>query len=219
MAAGLEADAVDSGVDLGHSEDLLDLVGDVALGDVDGLAPEALRLREPLGVQVSDDDGRCTEELRRGRAGQADGARAGDVHGRAGSDSRGDRTVITRREDVREHGAAAHHVLVAAADVGRDDLQDDAVLAFAAHVLWIHPRSIPELELRIVDGLDFHLPRSDVGYGFVPCHLCVTSPSRALASEDGYPRPLARPWGTKSRFRELRLLPRRRGDPVRPSRR
>src|SRR2546422_11482627 len=79
MAAGLEADAVDSGVDLGHAEDLLDLVGDVALGDVDGLTPEAPRLREPLGVQVSDDDGRCAEELCRGRARQADGPPAGDV--------------------------------------------------------------------------------------------------------------------------------------------
>src|SRR2546426_12364799 len=48
----------------------------------------------------------------------------------------------------------------------------------------------PELELRIVDGLDFHLPRSDVGYGLVPCHLCVTSPSRALAE---------RSWATHGR--------------------
>ena len=84
MAAGLEADGVHGRVDLGHAEDLLDLILGVALGDVDGLAAEAARLRQALGDQVADDHDRRAEQLRRVGRRQADRARAGDVHRRAG---------------------------------------------------------------------------------------------------------------------------------------
>ena len=88
MAARLEADGVDGGVDLGHAEDLLDLVLRVALREVDGLAAEAARLRQTLGNHVADDDHRRAQQLRRVRRGESDGAGAGDVHGRAGRDAR-----------------------------------------------------------------------------------------------------------------------------------
>jgi hypothetical protein len=55
VAAGLEPHGVDRRVDLGHAEDLLDLVLGIALGDVDGLAPEALCLLEALRDHVADD--------------------------------------------------------------------------------------------------------------------------------------------------------------------
>ena len=76
MAARLESDRVDGGVDLGHAEDLLDLILRVALRDVDRLAAEAARLLEPLRDQVADDhDGRA-EQLRRVGGREADRARA-----------------------------------------------------------------------------------------------------------------------------------------------
>src|SRR5215208_7862008 len=54
---GLEAYGVDRAVDLGHAEDLGDLIRELrALADVDGLATERASLREPLLVQVADDD-------------------------------------------------------------------------------------------------------------------------------------------------------------------
>ena len=75
VAAGLEADGVDAAVDLGHAEDLLDLVLRVALGDVDRLAAEDARLLEPLRVQVADDDrpprrAAARSARRRGRPGR-----------------------------------------------------------------------------------------------------------------------------------------------------
>ena len=38
--------------------------------------------------------------------------------------------LVSEHETLRRGGAAAHHVLVAAADIRGDDLQDHAVLAF-----------------------------------------------------------------------------------------
>src|SRR5690606_13918750 len=64
VAAGLEADAVHRAVDLRHAEDLLDLLGQVAvLGEADRLAAERLRLVEPLLDHVADDHDRGAEDL------------------------------------------------------------------------------------------------------------------------------------------------------------
>jgi hypothetical protein len=41
-------------------------------------------------------------------------------------------------------GSSAHHVLIAAADVGRYDLEDDAVVTFAADVALVHARAVLE---------------------------------------------------------------------------
>jgi len=62
VPAGLEADRVDRGVDLGDAEDLLDLILGLALGDVDRLAPERARLRQALGDHVADDHDRRAQE-------------------------------------------------------------------------------------------------------------------------------------------------------------
>jgi hypothetical protein len=58
VAAGLEADAVDGGVDLARAaQDLLELLAQVVVGrQVDGLAAEAGRLAQPVRVHVADDD-------------------------------------------------------------------------------------------------------------------------------------------------------------------
>ena len=88
VAAGLEADGVDGGVDLGHAEDLLDLVLRVALGDVDRLAAEALGLLEALRDQVADEHHRGAEQQRRVGGREADRPGAGDVHRRARPDAR-----------------------------------------------------------------------------------------------------------------------------------
>ncbi len=52
---GLETHAVHRGIDLGHAEDLLYLAEEVLAAEVDGLAAEATRVREPVRVQVADD--------------------------------------------------------------------------------------------------------------------------------------------------------------------
>jgi hypothetical protein len=55
VSAGLEAHSVDGRVDLGHAENLLDLILRIALGHVDRLATKAAGLGEPLRDQVTDD--------------------------------------------------------------------------------------------------------------------------------------------------------------------
>src|SRR5690606_9525250 len=57
--------------------------------------------------------------------------------------------------------AAADHVLVRAADVRGDGLEDDAVRNLPADVGGVHPRTVLELEGRVVgvDDLDLAGPR------------------------------------------------------------
>jgi hypothetical protein len=71
-------------------------------------------------------------------------------------------------------------VLVGAADVGRDDLEDDAVLALAADVSLVDPRSILQNELGIVDGVDLDFAGLDIGDCLVTWHGCIT-PSLSLS--------------------------------------
>ncbi len=104
VAAGLETDGVDAAVDFRDAEDLLDLLGRAALGQVDGFAAEAARLRQAVLVQVADDHDGGTQQLGAGRRGQAHGAGAGDVDGGSDADAGGDGAVEAGREDVREHG-------------------------------------------------------------------------------------------------------------------
>src|SRR6266566_302426 len=292
MASGLEADAVDRGVDLRHPEELLDLVRDIPLGDVDGLAAEAAGLGQALGNEIAHDDHGRAQELGRVRTGQAHRPRPGDVDGRTGADAGGVGAVETGRKDVGEHGQvedllhrlifvgelekvpvgvgnhhvlglpanpATHvhvavggtgalgvdveadaglalfavpaapagdveghraevalldvldiapdldhlagdlvaedqalrrrgptpdHVLVRAADVSGDDLQDDPVLALSADVLWVDAWAVLEHQLGIVDGLDLDFPRTHVGDRLVTRHEAPSS-SRASAAPAG----------------------------------
>jgi len=55
---------------------------------------------------------------------------------------------MTQHQPSRRGCASAHHMLVAAANVGRNDLQNDAMLAF----------SVSQCEFRKVDGVNFDLP-------------------------------------------------------------
>src|SRR5699024_5511347 len=64
MPTCLEPDGVHGGIDLGLTDDLGNHVRQVrTAGEVHGLASEALRLAEPVGVHVSDDHHRCAQDL------------------------------------------------------------------------------------------------------------------------------------------------------------
>ena len=81
-------------------------------------------------------------------------------------------------------GAAADHVLVGAADVGRDDLQRSRRARIC--VLF------GQREFRIVDGLDFYFARSHIGDAAIACHS----------------HPPYLPSGGVSRQREMHVAPR-----------
>ena len=69
---GLEAHAIDGGINFGHAKDLLDLFGQRrALGQVDRFAAETVRLLETLSVDVADDHDGRPQEMARGGTGQA----------------------------------------------------------------------------------------------------------------------------------------------------
>src|SRR5215213_8126164 len=106
VAAGLEADAVDGRVDLARAaQDLLERAPDVVgLRQVDGLAAEAGRLAQAVGVHVGHDDHGRAQQVGRGGAGEPDRAGASDVDGRAGGHPGGVGAVVAGREDVRQHG-------------------------------------------------------------------------------------------------------------------
>ena len=59
-------------------------------------------------------------------------------------------------------GAAADHVLVAAADIGGDDLEDHAVFTFA----------FAERQFREVNAVDLYHPGAHIGHSAVACHVC-----------------------------------------------
>jgi hypothetical protein len=73
-------------------------------------------------------------------------------------------------------GAAAHHMLVGAADIGRDYFQDDRVLDAAA---------VRRLKLRIVDIADFHLAGPHVDDASVPAHTHSSYGFRCMDSVTG----------------------------------
>ncbi len=69
---------------------------------------------------------------------------------------------MTENEAWHRRGAAAHHVLVGAADIGGNHLENDTVLDAAA---------IRRLKLRVVDVADFDLTRPHVDDASVPAHI------------------------------------------------
>ena len=62
LAAGFEADGVNSRVHFGLSDDLGDLLLQIALRNIDRLAAKAAGMSQPLGVEVADDNDCRTEE-------------------------------------------------------------------------------------------------------------------------------------------------------------
>src|SRR5699024_8816297 len=64
VPAGFETDGVDGGVHLGVTEDLLEHVGElVPTREINGFATEGLRLAQPVGIHISDDDDGGPEHL------------------------------------------------------------------------------------------------------------------------------------------------------------
>jgi hypothetical protein len=55
-------------------------------------------------------------------------------------------------------------VLIAAADVGADNFQDDTMLAFAADVRRVDTRPVLHLQLGVLDFLDGDLSGAQVGH-------------------------------------------------------
>src|SRR6201999_4066732 len=78
--------------------------------------------------------------------------------------------LVPEDQSGRRGGTPADHVLVAAADVGRDDLEDHAVLALAADVGRVDPGAVLEFQLGVGDVLYFDLARLDVGNRSVSAH-------------------------------------------------
>ena len=74
VAARFEADAIDGVIHFGHADDLRDLVAERGfLPQIDRLAAEAARLREPLRDHVADDDDRRSQQMARCRAARPTG--------------------------------------------------------------------------------------------------------------------------------------------------
>lgn len=69
---------------------------------------------------------------------------------------------MAKDEARHRGGAAAHHVLVGAADIRGNHLENDAVLDAAA---------IRRLKLRVVDVADFDLAWFQVNDASVPAHI------------------------------------------------
>src|SRR5262249_14869471 len=70
------------------------------------------------------------------------------------------RNFMAEDQTCRSGGTAADHVLVAAADISRDDLHDDAAIAL----------SRADLQLGIIVGLYFHFSGAHIGYTAIGCH-------------------------------------------------
>jgi hypothetical protein len=69
--------------------------------------------------------------------------------------------LVSQHETGRRRRAAAHHVLVRAADVGGDDLEDDTVIDVPA---------VGRPHLRKVDGLHFHLAGTQIDNAAIAGH-------------------------------------------------
>src|SRR5207244_834255 len=85
------------------------------------------------------------------------------------------RDLVAEDQAIWRGGPAPDHVLVRAADVGGDDLEDDAVLTLATDVLGIDARPVLEHQLGIVDGLDLDLAWTHVGDRLVTRHEAPSS--------------------------------------------
>jgi hypothetical protein len=78
--------------------------------------------------------------------------------------------LVTKDEAHRRGGTAADHVLVAAADVRCDGLDDGAVRDLPAHIGRVDPRSVLQFEFWVIGAVDLDLAWTHVGDGFVAGH-------------------------------------------------
>src|SRR5437762_41600 len=70
------------------------------------------------------------------------------------------RDLMAKDQPGRRRRSAADHMLIAAANISGDDLQDDAVLALA----------IPDRQFRVIDGLHLDLAGCDISYAAIGWH-------------------------------------------------
>jgi hypothetical protein len=70
------------------------------------------------------------------------------------------RDLMTQYQPRRHSGASAHHVLIAAADVGRQNFQNNAVMALAG----------PQREFGKIDAMQLNQSRLDVNNASIPLH-------------------------------------------------
>ena len=63
-------------------------------------------------------------------------------------------------QTMRGRGPAAHHMLITAANVGANDLKNDAVFTLSG----------TEREFREVNGLDFDFTRTEINDATIGCH-------------------------------------------------
>ena len=124
----------------------------------------AVRRARPVRVDVQADAGVALLAVAAAPAGDVEGDRAevalldeldvaADLDHLAGD-------LVAEDQALGRGRAAADHVLVGAADVGRDDLQDHAVLALAPDVVRVDAGTVLQLELRVVDRLHLDLARA-----------------------------------------------------------
>ena len=78
---------------------------------------------------------------------------------------------VAKDQAFRGRSAPTDHVLVRSADIGRHGPQNGSVGNFPADVGRVHPRSVLELELRIVGVDNFDDARPLVGHSAIPAHL------------------------------------------------
>jgi hypothetical protein len=70
------------------------------------------------------------------------------------------RNLVAEHQPGRRGGSSPHHVLIASTDVGRDDLEKHAVVAFSA----------PQFQHRKVNALDLHDARLHINNPTISCH-------------------------------------------------
>ena len=69
--------------------------------------------------------------------------------------------LVPQHQSSRRRRPAANHVLIAAANVGGDDLQDHAVIDLLARRV---------LQFRVINGLDLDFAGPQIHYASITCH-------------------------------------------------
>ena len=108
---------------------------------------------------------------------------------------------VAQHQPCRCCGAAPDHVLIGAADVGGDTLQDGAVGHLAADVGRVHPRPVPQFQGRVVGVVDLDLAGPHICNRFVARHRLSSSTSSFIADRPSPTRwhPPRRPCGRSPR--------------------
>src|SRR5699024_1730279 len=88
---------------------------------------------------------------------------------------------MSEHQAFRRSGTAAHHVLVTAANVCRNDFKYYAMFTFTPDVRFWHTRTILQYQIREFDILDFNTAGSCIDYTTVSFHLYPSSQCKLTA--------------------------------------